>query len=193
MVLASELGVEAVTVLTSLPLQGCANIFHQLEAENLLVSLNGSRIAFHAPPHAGAPYDLKSSLYFQWTDIREVGRNQAMCANSLDTVVYALQLHLCQCAILPLSEIANGVNKTGFNLTISHCPAPQENLFATAEISVTNVTVIQEYAHTMPGSTADSFNYTNTYVQDHNSHVLSISPSPPSQAQKPNPMDQLPP
>ena len=172
-------GVEAITVTTELPLQPCANIFHQLEGDNVLVSLNGTRIAFYAPPYAGAPYDRSSSLYFQWTDVREVGRNQPMCANTLDTVVYALKLHLCQCVISPLSEIANGVNKTGFTLTINQCPAPQQNLHATAEISVTNVTVSQEFKPTMQGSSANSFNYTNTYVQGQNSAPLSISPLPP--------------
>lgn len=170
--------VGAVTVMNELPLQGCANIIRQLEGDNILVTLNGSRSAFHAPPYEGADYDLLSSLYFQWTDIREVGRNGAACSASLDTVVFAQNLHLCSCSITPILEVHDGATKSGWNLTISGCPSPQRDLVATAQVTVTNATFVEEFNYTMPGSTADAFNYTNAYVHLRTAPFSSISPSP---------------
>lgn len=156
--------VEAFTIITELPTQPCANVFRQLEGADLIVTLNGSRTAFNAPTYPGGAYDMSSTLYFQWSDIREVGRNGIRCSNTKDTNIFVQSLHLCQCSIAPISQIANGVNTTGWNMTISQCPAPQESLIATAQVTVTNVTTSREYSPTMTGSTADAFNYTNTYV-----------------------------
>lgn len=156
--------VGAVTILNELPPQGCPNIIRQLEGDNILLSLNGSRSSFHAPPHRGAAYDLLSSLYFQWTDIREVGRNGVGCSASVDTIVFAQSLHLCECGIVPILEESNGVLRTGWNMTIHSCKGSQPNLVASAMVSITNVTTVQEFNETMPGSTAPAFNYTSVYV-----------------------------
>lgn len=108
---------------------------------------------------------MNSTLYFQWSDIREVGRNGIRCSNTKDTNIFAQELHLCSCSMTAISEVVAGVNTTGWNMTISQCPAPQENLVATAQITVTNVTTTQVFNYTMAGSTADAFNYTSPYVK----------------------------
>ena len=157
--------VGADTITTELPLQACPNIMRQVQGDNILMYLNGSRGSFHAPPSPGKPFDMESSLYFQWTDVREVGRTGVRCSNSLDVPINILPLYECDCAITVVSTVANGVKKTGWEMTISGCPAPQQNLVAKAQVTTTNVTTVEIFNKTMPHSTADAFNYTSTYVQ----------------------------
>lgn len=164
--------VEAFTFIAELPTQPCANVFRQLEGSNLLVNLNGSRTAFNAPNYPGGPYDMASTLFFQWSDIREVGRNGIRCSNTKDQNIFVQSLYLCECSMSSISQLENGVNTTGWNMTISKCPAPQESLLATAQVTVTNVTTYREYTSTMTGSTADAFNYTSAYVKPTRPQIL---------------------
>lgn len=151
-----------------LPLQACANTLYEARATDILLQLNGSRAAFRVPHYAGGAIDADSTLYFQWTSISEYGRTTERCAPSVNDMIYNMALSDCGCTISSITGSANGVLTTGVEMKVSNCPAPQQNVVATASFIYTNVTVIQTYNNTMPGSPADSFDYITPYVQAHN-------------------------
>lgn len=151
-----------------LPLQACANTLYETRATDILLRLNGSQAAFSVPHYAGGPIDMDSTLYFQWSSITEYGRTTERCAPSVNTLVYNMALANCMCSISSITGATNGVLTTGVELTVSNCPAPQQNVLATASFVYTNVTVVETYNNTMPGSPFDSFDYVSPYVQAHN-------------------------
>lgn len=155
---------EAAEILFELPLQACANVIHVERVGDVRCTLNGTRAIFQVPQRPGGVIDEGSGLYFQWTDVREQGRSGIRCAASSNENIFVMNLRDCQCALSRMNETVDGVNKVGINVSISHCPAPQQNLVASVGFYYTNTTLIEQYYPTLPFSTEDSFNYTSMYV-----------------------------
>lgn len=157
-----------------LPPQACSQFYYEARATDVLLSLNGSRAAFKSSTFAGGEIDEESTVYFQWSDIREYGRTTQRCAPTVNDLLYSVSLSECQCTVSNITSVTQGVLRTGVELTIFGCPAPQSNVVAKASFMYTNVTVSEVYNNTMPGSPYDSFTYTSPYVQAQNSWISDL-------------------
>ena len=162
MLLCSPSPIEAVDILSALPLQGCAFNYTHDDVSDVYLTLNGTRAIFNVPQRPGEPFNNSSALYFQWTNIlREHGRDTVRCAPTLNEVIYSLPLFQCRCTINRVNTSTDGVLKVGQEVVLHDCPSPQSDLVAKARFTYTNVTVVEEYNRTLLNSVEPSFNYTS--------------------------------
>lgn len=144
--------------------QPCAGYLAEIQADNLLVRINGTRFLFYVPETEGGAFGTEPVEYLEVPSIKQQNRSQNACQRLRDTAVKVEDFSGCRCNFIKVSEVANGVNKTGWELRIDQCPAPQENLVFQAYATVTNVTTTQTYYNTMQYSSVSNFSYTSPYV-----------------------------
>lgn len=170
----------AADFISSLPLQGCQGVLVPLSTDKLMVQFNGTRMAFHALDAPNGSFDYASSLYFQWTDVRELLRGENGVKAETDTIVGLQELSDCVCNFAAINQVVDGILEEGVETTISSCKS-NPTMVAKAFVTVSNETWWEPYGPTMDGSSLEYFNYTHPYVQAHNSHfslpLLSAQPA----------------
>lgn len=144
--------------------QPCAGYLAEIEGDNLLVRINGTRFLFYVPDSPGGAYGAEPVEFLEVPSIKQQNRRITPCQRLSDPSVYTEDFAGCSCNLIKVSEVANGVNKTGWEIRIDSCPAPQQDLLFQAYATVTNVTSSQTYYNTMEYSSVSNFSYTSPYV-----------------------------
>lgn len=159
-------GAESAPVPAGMEEQPCANLFGQLEGENMLIELNGTRVAIYTPAVPNGPYDMTSALVIQWTKVTEHYRMVRICSPLTDEEIFVQQLSNCHCTMAPIDTLTPDtyIHTLGWNVTITSCPAPQLSFVASGSLTISNDTFYEELGPTMPYSSAEYFNYTTAYV-----------------------------
>lgn len=156
--------------------QPCAGYLAEIEGENLLVRINGTRFLFYVPDTPGGAYGAEPVEYLEVPSIKQQNRRITPCQRLSDPAVYTEDFAGCNCNLIKVEEVANGVNKTGWEIRIDSCPAPQKDLLFQAYATVTNVTSSQTYYNTMQYSSVSNFSYTSPYVDQSHLQPLFLSP-----------------
>lgn len=149
---------------SEMPDPPCAGFLAEMHSQDMKTWINGTRIAFATSQHKEAPFDESSKMYLQMTSIAEYERG---LGGYYPFPIYDLQLSKCQCNVSRIEDTANQVHTTGWRLSLSACPPPQQFVSFTLNITTSNATTSEIYSPTMQGSALPELVYTTLYVQAH--------------------------
>ena len=153
--------------------QPCAGYLAEAQTDGLLVRINGTRFLFYVPDRPGGEFGAEPVEYLEVPGMHQQNRSSNSCARLVDKPTYQSDFSGCSCNLIKVSEVAHGVNKTGWELRIDSCPAPQADLVFQAYVTVTNVTSVTTYYDTMQYSSVSNFSYTSPYVKLKNLRIPS--------------------